>query len=378
MAANTVGGLAGVVAGESAICTVEAAGDGLRYRGYDIHDLARYATFEDVAYLLIHGELPDPAQREAYVRRLRAWRGLPPALRAVIELLPADAHPMDVLRTGCSMLGTLEPEGAERTQEEIAERLIACFPAMFLYWHHFHATGVRIETETDEESIAGHFLHLLHGVAPDERHRRAVDVSMILYAEHEFNASTFTARVVASTLSDLYSAMVAAIGALKGPLHGGANEASMRLISRFATPDEAEHAVLAMLARRELIMGFGHRVYRSGDPRSDIVKAWARDLSTGADEARLFAVAERIEATMRREKRLFPNLDFYSALVYGACGIPTPLFTPLFVVARTAGWAAHVFEQRAHNKIIRPLARYIGPEARPYPHAPAVGGDTSS
>ncbi len=378
MSTTGTSGLAGVIAGDSGICTVEAAGDGLRYRGYDIRDLARHATFEEVAYLLIHGEIPDPIRREEYTRHLATLRNLPPALRGVLELLPADTHPMDVLRTGCSALGTLEPETVGHTQEEVADRLVACSPAILLYWHHFHATGTRIETETGEPSLAGHFLHLLHGGPPDERHRHAVDASMILYAEHEFNASTFVARVVASTLSDLYSAAVAAIGALKGPLHGGANEAAMALIGRFETPDEAETAVLAMLARRELIMGFGHRVYRVSDPRSAIIKEWVRDLATGADdanEARLFAIAERIEGVMRREKRLFPNLDFYSALVYHSCGIPTPLFTPLFVVARMAGWAAHVFEQRANNKLIRPLSRYTGPEARPYPYAlPTEGG----
>jgi 2-methylcitrate synthase len=359
-------GLAGVIAGETAISTVGKEGIGLTYRGYAIEDLTEHGTFEEVAYLLLYGQLPTQAQLDRYRASLKAMRALPLPLRAVLERIPSDAHPMDVMRTGCSMLGTLEPEGPENSQEHVANRLLASFPSLLLYWYQFQREGERIDTATDEESIAGHFLRLLHGTTPDPLQERVMDISLILYAEHEFNASTFVARIAASTLSDLYSAITAAIGTLKGPLHGGANEAAMEMIQQYKTPDEAEASVLGMLANKQKIMGFGHRVYRISDPRSDIIKRWAQELAKRTDTMQLFTIFERVEQVMRREKGLFPNLDFYSALAYHLCGIPTPLFTPIFVMSRTAGWSAHIFEQRADNKLIRPLAEYIGPAPRSY------------
>ena len=366
MASDTTAGLAGVIAGRTAIATVGKEGKGLTYRGYSINDLAEQTTFEEVAFLLIYGLLPTKSELSDYKEVLRRQRGLPGPLKAVLEQIPAGAHPMDVMRTGCSALGTLEPEGQSRDQVAVANRLTACFSSMLLYWHHFHASRKRMDTATDEDSTAGHFLRLLHGKKPDELKRRAVDVSLILYAEHEFNASTFAARTITSTLPDFYSAVTGAIGALRGPLHGGANEAAMELIERFSTPDEAERGVLELIAAKRLIMGFGHRVYKISDPRSDIIKAWSRKLAEAAGDERLYPVSERIEQVMRREKKLFPNLDFYSATAYHFCGVPTPVFTPLFVVSRITGWSAHIIEQRGDNRLIRPTAEYIGPEPRPF------------
>ncbi|HEY4743308.1 MAG TPA: 2-methylcitrate synthase [Desulfuromonadaceae bacterium] len=365
-AASYSPGLEGVVAGETAISTVGKTGRGLSYRGYAINDLAEHAAFEEVAFLLIHGTLPNAGELARYRKRLAALRGLPEGLRTVLEQVPAKAHPMDVLRTGCSALGTMEPETADHGQHQVADRLLASFPSMLLYWYHFHRNGRRIATETGAEGLAGHFLTLLHGAAPQELHRRAVDVSLILYAEHEFNASTFSARVTASTLSDFHSAATAAIGTLRGPLHGGANEEAMRLIERFATPEEAEQGLMGMLERREKIMGFGHRVYKQADPRSAVIKQWSAKLCEAAGDMRLFCVSERIEEVMQREKGLFPNLDFYSASAYHLCGIPTPMFTPVFVFARIVGWSAHIIEQRSANKLFRPVAEYAGPEPRAY------------
>jgi 2-methylcitrate synthase len=366
MSEKKAGGLAGVVAGKTAVCTVGQEGVGLTYRGYDIHDLAAQATFEEVAYLLLYGTLPTASELEQFRARLLPLRALPSLLRQTLEAIPVGSHPMDVMRTGCSMLGALEPEQSFDGQYLAAERLLAAFPSMLAYWHRFWRDGERIDPVTDDPSIAGHFLHLLHGKPPGEDHRRAMDVSLILYAEHEFNASTFTARVAASTLSDFYSAITAAIGTLRGPLHGGANEAAMGLIERFRSPDQAESGVLQALAKKEKIMGFGHRVYAHSDPRSEVIKAWSQRLAAEAGDAVIFPVSERIEQVMLREKKLFPNLDFYSASVYRFLGIPTPLFTPLFVCSRLTGWAAHVFEQRADNRLIRPSAEYIGPPLRPF------------
>lgn len=366
MVSKTTGGLAGVVAGETAISTVGKTGVGLTYRGYDVQELAASASFEEVAYLMLYGKLPNQAELADYQHHLREQRTLPVGLKRILERLDGQAHPMDILRTGCSALGVLEPESATHDQYAVANRLLAVFPALLLYWYHYHRHGQHIETATDDESTAGYFLRLLHGTPPDELQRQALNVSLILYTEHEFNASTFVARIAASTRSDLYSAITAAIGTLKGPLHGGANEAAMELLQRFQTPEQAERGVLDLLTQKQVVMGFGHRVYRISDPRSDVIKPWSQRLAVHSQEHRLYVISERIEQVMRRERNLFPNLDFYSASLYHFCGIPTALFTPLFVLARTAGWSAHVFEQRKNNKLIRPDAVYHGPDPRSY------------
>jgi 2-methylcitrate synthase len=355
------GGLAGVTAGQTALCTVGKEGAGLTYRGYDIYDLAANACFEEVAYLLLHGTLPTQSQLDSYVATIKANRDLPAALKTVLEMIPASAHPMDVLRTAVSYLGNIEPEGDFSNQQKVADRLLACLPSMLLYWHRFHVDGIRIDTVTDDNSVAGHFLHLLHDKPAPELHRKSLDTTLILYAEHEFNASTFAARVITGTLSDMHSAVTGAIGALRGPLHGGANEAAMELISKFDSPAAATAGVLQMLAKKTLIMGFGHRVYTTSDPRNAVNKAMSKKLAADVGDTLLYPVSEAVEKVMWDEKKLFANADFFAASVYHFMGIPTYLFTPIFVCSRITGWAAHIMEQRAHNKLIRPAAEYVGP-----------------
>lgn len=360
-------GLRGQSAGETALCTVGKSGSGLTYRGYDVKDLAENVEFEEVAYLLLKGKLPNQAELDAYRAKLKKLRGLPDALKTVLENIPKDAHPMDVMRTGCSMLGNLETENSFAEQEDATDRLLAAFPSIICYWYRYTHDGVRIETETDDDSIGAHFLHLLRGEKPNELHSKVMNVSLILYAEHEFNASTFTARVCASTLSDLHSCITGAIGSLRGPLHGGANEAAMDMIENWQSPEEAEKEIMAMLERKDKIMGFGHAIYRESDPRNAIIKEWSEKLAADVGDTTLYPVSVKVEEVMWREKKLFCNADFFHASAYHFMGIPTKLFTPIFVMSRLTGWAAHVYEQRANNRIIRPSADYTGPDARPVP-----------
>ena len=360
-ATKKMGGLAGITAGSSALCTVGKEGAGLTYRGYDIYDLADNARFEEVAYLLLYGKLPNQAELDGYIEKLKSLRGLPDALKSVLEMIPADAHPMDVLRTGVSFLGNIEPEGDFANQSDTADRIFATLPSMMMYWHRFHTDGKRIDVETDDDSVAGHFLHMLHDRAPSELHSKCLSTTLILYAEHEFNASTFAGRVITATLSDMHSAVAGAIGALRGPLHGGANEAAMELIQKFSTPEEATTGVREMLERKDLIMGFGHRVYTTSDPRNSVNKAMSKTLAEEAGDLTLYDISEAIETVMWDEKKLFANADFFAASVYHFMGVPTYLFTPIFVCSRITGWAAHVMEQRANNKLIRPAADYTGP-----------------
>lgn len=357
-------GLRGQIAGQTALCTVGKTGAGLTYRGYDVRDLAADCDFEEVAYLLFYGELPNTQQLADYKSRLRTMRELPQALKEVLERIPAGAHPMDVMRTGSSVLGTLEPELSFDQQREVAERLMAAFPAIMCYWYRFTHDGVRIDCISDEDTLGGHFLALLHGKKPSDLHVKVMNVSLILYAEHEFNASTFTARVCASTLSDLYSCVTGAIGSLRGPLHGGANEAAMDMIQQWKSPEEAREAILGMLERKDKIMGFGHAIYSESDPRNEVIKVWAKKLADEVGDTVLYPVSVAVDETMWEQKKLFPNADFYHASAYHFMGIPTKLFTPIFVCSRVTGWASHVFEQRSNNRIIRPSAEYIGPEQR--------------
>jgi 2-methylcitrate synthase len=372
MGATKVGGLAGIVAGQTAICTVGHEGDNLHYRGYSIFDLTQHAGFEEVAYLLIYGHLPTERQLAHYREKLQNLRGLPPLVMDLLEQIPSSTHPMDVLRTVCSLMGIIEPENETHQAQDIADRLLAVFPGALLYWYHYHQSGNRINTRIEASTLAEYFLKLLHGNNFREGSElgqlmiRTMDISLTLYAEHEFNASTFAARVTTSTLADLYSSLTSAIGTLSGPLHGGANEAAMMLISQYTSVRDAQNGILEKLNNKELVMGFGHRVYTTSDPRSQIIKTQAQALSIVLGDKILYPIAECIEKIVWEQKKLFPNLDFYSALAYYFCGVPTNLFTPLFVISRTTGWTAHILEQRKNNKLIRPTADYIGPAPMPF------------